>query len=125
MRVSIASTGRESPDHRDQKASDQEYTHNDRGVIGVKTHHQSFSASYRAADPVRSKKDERGTPLAWSGVPPPASASEDAKERGPQLPPSLAHPEPRPNSAVWAVINFGLAHPATTILTGQVARPSL
>src|SRR5437762_14324969 len=85
MRVSIASTGRESPDHRDQRASDQEYTHNDRGVIGVETHHQSFFASYRAADPVRSKKDERGTPLAWSGVPPPASASEDAKERGPQL----------------------------------------
>jgi hypothetical protein len=89
--------------------------HSSRGVIGVKTHHQSFSASYRAADPVRSKKDERGTPLAWSGVPPPASASEDAKERGPQLPPSLAHPEPRPNSAVRAVINFGLAHPATRI----------
>ena len=60
----------------------------------------------------RMKEGRRG---AWSGVPPPASASDDAKERGPQLPPSLAHPEPRPNSAVRVVINFGLAHPATTI----------
>src|SRR5204862_7657683 len=36
MRVSVASTGRKSPDHRDQKASDQEYTHNDRGALGSK-----------------------------------------------------------------------------------------
>jgi hypothetical protein len=58
---------------------------------------------------MRRKRMKEGRRGALERIPPPASASEDAKERGPQLPPSLAHPESRPNSALRAVINFGLS----------------
>jgi hypothetical protein len=44
MRVSVASTGREPPDHCDQKQSDQENTRDDRGVDVVEPHHLRFSA---------------------------------------------------------------------------------
>ena len=45
-----------------------------------------------AADLAWEQNGEGGTPGAWSGIPPPASASEDTNERGLQLPPSLAQP---------------------------------
>ena len=94
MRVSVASTGREPPDHCDQKQSDQENTRDDRGVDVVEPHHLRFSAispvPVRLIPPRASKMVREGRRGAWSGIPPPASASDDAKERGPQLPASLA-----------------------------------
>src|SRR5947207_12963190 len=97
LRVSVASTGREPPDHRDQKASDQENTHDDRGVDVVQPHHRRSPLSRPhqcgCSAPTASKMVKEGRRGAWSGTPPPASASEDAKERGPQLPTVSGTPE--------------------------------